>query len=166
MTTNEESSSNALALIQVKRAVYSWSIRHPEAGYTNEQLARIAHEYHEDLVSEGVTAREFESVAREARKRCRFFPKMVDLLDALQQHRKRPPEQPTSGAIRIEEVTSHHDLTPEEIERNKARVKAITNMLAGKITMDEAIEAVDNNTHIEVFGIQEAGQLRPRKSEL
>ncbi len=152
MTTNEEGNSNALALIQVKRAVYSWSIRHPEAGYTNEQLARIAHEYHEDLVSEGVTAREFEAVAREARKRCRFFPKMVDLLDAAQQHRKRPPEQPASGAIQIEDVTSHHDLTPEEIERNKARVRAISDMLAGRITMDEAIGQVEDNSHIREFG--------------
>ena len=151
MKTNDESSNNNLTLQEVKRAVYSWSIRHPEAGYTNEQLARLSQEYFEDLVSEGATSRQFQAAALATRKRCRFFPKMVDILEGLSRYRERPPEQKPTGAPQIEDVTSCHDLTPEEIEKNKARVKAITDMLAGKISIVEALAMVDKNTHIEEF---------------
>ena len=137
---------NSLTVNDVKRVVYSWSIRFREAGYANEQLARISHEYHEDLVSEHVTTGEFEDAARAVRKRCRFFPKMVDLLAAVEDRRRQQPAAPTaSSAIQIEAVTSHHDLTEEEVERNQTRIRAITDMLAGRINMDDAMNAVQNH---------------------
>ena len=140
------SDKNSLTVNDVKRVVYSWSIRFREAGYANEQLARISHEYHEDLVSEHVTTDEFEDAARAVRKRCRFFPKMVDLLAAVEDRRRQQPAAPTaSSAIQIEAVTSHHDLTEEEVERNQTRIRAITDMLAGKINMDDAMNAVQNH---------------------
>ncbi len=140
------SDKNSLTVNDVKRVVYSWSIRFREAGYANEQLARISHEYHEDLVSEHVTTGEFEDAARAVRKRCRFFPKMVDLLAAVEDRRRQQPAAPTaSSAIQIEAVTSHHDLTEEEVERNKTRIRAITDMLAGRINMDDAMNAVQNH---------------------
>lgn len=140
------SDKNSLTVNDVKRVVYSWSIRFREAGYANEQLARISHEYHEDLVSEHVTADEFEDAARAVRKRCRFFPKMVDLLAAVEDRRRQQPAAPTaSSAIQIEAVTSHHDLTEEEVERNQTRIRAITDMLAGRINMDDAMNAVQNH---------------------
>ena len=145
------SDKNSLTVNDVKRVVYSWSIRFREAGYANEQLARISHEYHEDLVSEHVTTDEFEDAARAVRKRCRFFPKMVDLLAAVEDRRRQQPAAPTaSSAIQIEAVTSHHDLTEEEIRRNKQRIQAITDMLAGKIKMDDAIDVI-RNSEIEEF---------------
>ena len=140
------SDENSLTVNDVKRVVYSWSIRFREAGYANEQLARISHEYHEDLVSEHVTTDEFEDAARAVRKRCRFFPKMVDLLAAVEDRRRQQPPAPTaSSAIQIEAVTSHHDLTEEEVERNQTRIRAITDMLAGRINMDDAMNAVQNH---------------------
>ena len=140
------SDENSLTVNDVKRAVYSWSIRFREAGYANEQLARISHEYHEDLVSEHVTTGEFEDAARAVRKRCRFFPKMVDLLAAVEDRRRQQPAAPTaSSAIQIEAVTGHHDLTEEEVERNQTRIRAITDMLAGRINMDDAMNAVQNH---------------------
>lgn len=140
------SDKNSLTVNDVKRVVYSWSIRFREAGYANEQLARISHEYHEDLVSEHVTTGEFEDAARAVRKRCRFFPKMVDLLAAVEDRRRQQPAAPTaSSAIQIEAVTSHHDLTEEEVERNQTRIRAITDMLAGRINMDDAMNAVQNH---------------------
>ena len=140
------SDKNSLTVNDVKRVVYSWSIRFREAGYANEQLARISHEYHEDLVSEHVTTGEFVDAARAVRKRCRFFPKMVDLLAAVEDRRRQQPAAPTaSSAIQIEAVTSHHDLTEEEVERNQTRIRAITDMLAGRINMDDAMNAVQNH---------------------
>lgn len=134
----------------VKKAVYSWSLRFPSQK-SNEHLARISQEYFEDLQSEGVTLKQFEAAALIVRKRCRFFPLMVDILDAVQQHRERPP-QPQVNAMQIEDVTSQHDLTSEEIERNKERIGEILQMLAGKKSIDEAVEAVQSKTHIKEFG--------------
>jgi hypothetical protein len=114
-------------------------------------LARISQEYFEDLQSESVTLKQFEAAALIVRKRCRFFPLMVDILEAVQQHRERPP-QPQINDMQIEDVTSQHDLTPEEIERNKERIGEILQMLAGQKSIDEAVEAVQSKTHIKEFG--------------
>ena len=88
------------------------------------------------------------------RKRCRFFPLMADILDAVQQYREAPP-QPKINANQIEDVTSNHDLTPEEIERNKQRVAEILSMLAGQKSIDEAVAAVEAKNHIKEFGARE-----------
>jgi hypothetical protein len=144
--------NNKLTLHAVKVAVYSWSIRNREAGYTNEQLARLSQEYFEDLQSEEVTAHQFAAAASRVRKRCRFFPKMVDILEAVQQHRESPPAK---GYLQdqVADTTSNHDLTQEEIDRNKERTKHITDMLARKLSMDEAIEAVEKSNHIQEFKV-------------
>ena len=149
MKTTEEN-HNTLDLMVVKKAVYSWSLRFPSQK-SNEHLARISHEYFEDLQSEGVTLKQFEAAALIVRKRCRFFPLMADILEAVQQYRERPP-QPQINAMQIEDVTSNHDLTPEEIKRNKERIDEILQMLAGKKSIDEAVEAVRSKTNIKEFG--------------
>ena len=42
----------------------------------------------------------------------------------------------------IADKTLRHDLTPEEIAANRRRVKAITDMLAGKLSMEDAEKVV------------------------
>lgn len=140
----------------VKRAVYSWSIRFKSAGYMNEQLARISTEYLEDLQSEGVTLRQFEVATLMVRKRCRFFPSMADILDAVKEYRAKPPVA-ASGALQIADTTSHHDLTPEEIERNRERVEMIKLVFhpdpAKRVSVEEAVEFVESTGHIKEFTI-------------
>ena len=145
-----EEDHNTLNLMVVKKAVYSWSLRFPSQK-SNEHLARLSQEYFEDLKSERVTLKQFEASALIVRKRCRFFPLMADILDAVQQYREAPP-QPKINANQIEDVTSNHDLTPEEIERNKQRVAEILSMLKGQKSIDEAVAAVEAKTHIKEFG--------------
>jgi hypothetical protein len=143
----------------VKRAVYSWSIRFKSAGYGNDQLSRLSTEYLEDLQSEGVTLRQFEAAALSVRKRCRFFPSMADILDAVKEYRANPPVA-TSGALQIADVTSRHDLTPEELERNQKRVQMIAEALAGRMSFEEAEREVKRMEHIKEFTIhseQETG---------
>lgn len=145
--------SNELDLQTVKRAVYSWSIRFKSAGYMNEQLARISTEYLEDLQSEGVTLRQFEAAALAVRKRCRFFPSMADILDAVKEYRANPPVV-ASGALQIADTTSKHDLTPEEVERNKERIRLITEAMAGRMSFEDAQREVERMEHIKEFTIQ------------
>lgn len=153
-TKNGGSNSGELDLMTVKRAVYSWSIRFKSAGHTLDQLSRLSTEYLEDLQSEGVTLRQFEAAALSVRKRCRFFPSMADILEAVKEYRANPPVA-TSGALQIAEVTSNHDLTPEELERNEERVRLITEALAGRLSFEEAEREVERIGHIKEFTIQD-----------
>ena len=66
---------------------------------------------------------------------------MVDILGAVNERRQRH-EQTMCGKIMIEGKTSRHDLTPEEVDANRRRVKAITDMLAGKLSIQDAEKAV------------------------
>lgn len=155
--------NNTLDLLTVKRAVYSWSIRFKSAGYGNEQLAMISAEYLEDLHAEGVTLRQFGAAARMVRRRCRFFPSMAEILDAVQECRCRPELMApvNSTAQQIPEHTATCDnWTPEELERNKERVRLIAEALAGKMSFDEAGRAVMQMGHINDFSTMETKQQR------
>jgi hypothetical protein len=118
----------------------------------NEQLARLSTEYLEDLQSEGVTLRQFEAAALTVRKRCRFFPSMADILDAVKEYRANPPA-PAGGALQIADVTSKHDQTPEELERNQKRIRMIAEALAGRMSFDAAEREVERMGHIKEFAI-------------
>lgn len=117
-------------------AMISWSIRFKEAGYTPEQLKLLAVEYHQDLVEEQVTPAQFDEAAKIVRRRCKWFPKFAEIMEAVNEYRSKP--RPTSDIAMIADHTSEHDLTPEEIARNKERIELITDMLAGKISAEEA----------------------------
>lgn len=141
--------------MMVKRAVYSWSIRFRSAGYGPEQLAWLSDEYFDDLQSEYVTKAQFDAAARMVRKRCRFFPTMADVLEAVQEIRRNPQLMApvSSDVAQIEEHTAKRDnLTPEEIARNQERLNYIKEMLAGKMSIDDAVAAVSGKSHIAEFG--------------
>ena len=97
-----------------------------------------------------MTQKQFSSGVRHAVKTCRFFPKLADVLEGVATYRERPP-QPQVNAMQIEDTTSQHDLTPEEVARNKERIEDILQMLAGKKSIEEAVEAVEAKTHIREF---------------
>lgn len=140
-----------LQLADVQRALSKLVNHFPEAGYNGKTIGLLAADWHNLLTEEWVTQKQFSGGSRHAVKTCRFFPKLADVLAGVQQHRERPP-QPQINDMQIEDTTSHHDLTPEEIERNKERLKTITDMLAGKLSTDEAIRTVEAKTHINEFG--------------
>ena len=127
---------------------------YPESGHNMTSIGKLAFDWHDLLTEEGVTQKQFSAGIRHAVKNCRFFPKLADVLAGVQQHREMPP-QPRINAMQIEDVTSRHDLTPEEIERNKERIAEILQMLAGQKSIDEAVEAVQSKSHIKEFGKKE-----------
>ena len=140
-----------LQITDVQLALAKLLIHYPESGHNTTSLGKLAFDWHDLLVEEGVTQKQFSSGVRHAVKTCKFFPKLADVLAGVQQHRERPP-QPQTNAMQIEDVTSQHDLTPEEVKRNKERIGEILQMLAGKKSIDEAAEAVQSKTHIKKFG--------------
>jgi len=128
-----------------------WSLEHREAQHSQDSLDVLAAKYTHDLIEERVCLAELSSACAKASRRWSFFPKMADMLKAVDEHRQRPPER-RYNQEQLDDTTSNHDLTPEEIDRNKERMKHITDMLAGKLSMNEAIEAVGKSNHIQEFG--------------
>ena len=126
---------------------------YPESGHNTTSLGKLAFDWHDLLTEEGVTQKQFSAGVRHAVKTCRFFPKLADVLAGVTKYRETPP-QPQTNAMQIEDVTSNHDLTPEEVERNKARIAEILAMLAGQKSIDEAVDAVTSKNHIKEFGAQ------------
>ena len=98
-----------------------------------------------------MTQRQFSAGMRHAVKTCRFFPKLVDVLDGVKGYRECPRPAQATGALQISDSSSQHDLTPEEVARNKERIGEILKMLAGEKSMDEAIAAVEGKTVIKEF---------------
>jgi hypothetical protein len=122
----------------------------------------ISKEYFEDLGSEGVTLRQFDAAAKTVRKRCRFFPSMADLLDAVREYRERPPAaiEPTQALLADE--TSRHDLTQEEIARNLERIEMIKLVFHPdpdkRVSVEEATAFVESVGHIQEFSTMETKQ--------
>jgi hypothetical protein len=113
-------------------------------------LGKLAFDWRDLLSEEGVTQKQFSSGIRHAVKTCKFFPKLADVLEGVEKYREAPP-RPQVNEMQIEDTTSRHDLTPEEVSRNKERVGMIVGALAGRITWEEAEKGVAALQHIGEF---------------
>lgn len=165
--TNE--ATGLVTLQEVKRAVYSWSLRFRSTELDNNQLALLSREYLEDLHSEHVTSAVFDAAVKQVRKTCRFFPTMADIMDAVREIWTHPQLMPpATSTLRIAEHTATRDnLTPEEVERNKERLAHIQAMLAGKMSIDDAVAEVEKLSHISVFcegGVHGCGETHSKAS--
>jgi hypothetical protein len=125
---------------------------YPESGHNSNTLGRLAFDWFDLLSEEEVTQRQFSAGVRHSVKTCRFFPKVADILEGVAKYRANPPTLQATDSLQIADTSSRHDLTPEEIARNKERVAHITAMLSRKITMDDAVKAVESATIIKEFG--------------
>lgn len=143
-----------LQMADVQQALAKLLNHYPESGHNSNTLARLAFDWFDLLSEEDVTQRQFSAGIRHAVKTCRFFPKLADVLEGVANYRSNPNTRPLpNGALQIEEHTATTaNLTPEEVERNKARVRSIVAMLSRKITMDDAVKAVESATTIREFG--------------
>ena len=128
-----------------------WSLEHREAQHSQDSLDVLAVKYAHDLIEEQIGIRELSSACSKASRRWSFFPKMADILKAVDEHRQRPPA-PLYEQAQLADTTSNHDLTPEEISRNKERIGEILKMLRKETSVDEAVEAVKSKNHIGEFG--------------
>lgn len=110
----------------------------------------LADDWFEILASESVTSFQFSAAVKAVKRKCGFFPKVSDVFKAVQEYRENPPAIEYRQA-QLADTTSQHDLTPEEVEKNLARLKHINRMLSKEISMEEAIGAVERESHIKEF---------------
>jgi len=123
---------------------------YPESGHNATSIGKLAFDWHDLLTEEGVTRKQFSAGIRHAVKTCRFFPKLADVLEGVRGYRESPP-QPKSDTLQIADTTSMHDVTPEEVERNKERIQIILKALSKELTIEEAVEMVSMKSHIAEF---------------
>ncbi len=70
-----------LKLKDVQLGLVTLALHYPEAGHSEATLMALAKDYLEDLTAEGFDAERFSRAVSMARRRCRYFPKIVDLLE-------------------------------------------------------------------------------------
>ena len=71
-----------VSLETVTEAIKGWLVRFKDRkSLDGASLTLFAVEYMEDLNEEGVSENEFVEMNKLVRRRCRFFPQMVDILD-------------------------------------------------------------------------------------
>jgi len=126
---------NKTTIQEVKKAVYSWSIRFRETVYDNQQLSFLSDDYYEDLLDLGVTSKQFAYAAKLVRQRAKFFPKMSDIMDAVNEYRSNPP---VSDSTQIAETSSYKDPTPEEKEFTRKMGSLTAKVISKEMTADEA----------------------------
>lgn len=141
-----------LQLKDVQASLAKLLNHYPESAHNLKTISRLSADWFDLLKEEGVTKRQFSAGMRHAVKTCRFFPKLVDVLDGVKGYRENPKPAQATGAVQISDTSSQHDLTPEEIARNKERIAEILKMLKGEKSIDETIAAVESKTHIKEFG--------------
>ena len=69
-----------LQITDTQLALAKLLIHYPESGHNTTSLGKLAFDWHDLLVEEGVTQKQFSSGVRHAVKTCRFFPKLADVL--------------------------------------------------------------------------------------
>lgn len=111
-----------------------WSLQFRETFLTPEEIEILSVEYLDDLESENVSVKQFAWAAKHVSKWCKFFPKMADILEAVEMYRKNPPESDRK-VIAYTPVTG---LTQEQEEKNKDAAKVAIYAIKNKITFEEA----------------------------
>lgn len=114
--------------------VYLWSLRFRETFLTPEEIEILSSEYLEDLESENVSVKQFRWAAKHASKRCRFFPKMADILDAVDMYRANPPKSDCAAIS----YTPIANATPEQEETGKRAAEIAAYAIKNKIPFEEA----------------------------
>lgn len=139
---------------EVQEVMAGWSIRYREAGYTPDQLEFLTDDYLEDLADEQVTSNQFQEAVKLVRKRCRFFPKVADILEAREKVCRNPSRY--TNNLQIADTSSEHDLTPEEIDKNLERLKILGQVVTGEITPEEGEQMQEELNQKNTF----SGRLR------
>jgi hypothetical protein len=127
----------------------------PESGHNAMSVSELALDWLDLLSEEGVTQAQFSAGVRHAVKTCSFFPKVADVLKGVKIYRETQPAL-KNGQMQLASTTSNHELTQEEINRNKERIKMIKLVFhpdpEKRVTVEEATAFIEDKIHIKEFG--------------
>ncbi len=117
----QKKQKNLLAQEIVMVELQKLALYYRDVGVDKKTLPILSDMYMEDLT--GMSCEEFVGAVRLARKRCRFFPKAVDILEAAQEWRT------LHEGGRSEPSKLPPALSQEQMEQNKAHCRRIMAML-------------------------------------
>ena len=113
-------------------------VLYPEAGHNGATLVLLAEQWQDLLADDAVTEAEFVWSMRRAKKHCRFFPKIADILEGVRAYREHPPATVDAKHRLAEESTV--PLTPDEKARNRKRIAVMLAQLSHQISPEEAAD--------------------------
>ena len=111
-------------------------VLYPEAGHNGNTIPALAEQWRDLLADEDVAEPEFVWAMRRAKKKCKYFPNIADIMEGVTEYREHPPAR-IDAAHRLPQESAV-PLSPEEIERNKQRIDILAAQMARKITAEEA----------------------------
>lgn len=117
---------------EIKPILLRFLAHYPESGHNDSTLETIAEDWEEDLSIHNVTAQTFSSAIKVCRRECSFFPKISDVLKAA----KTVDNFRNRKQIYLPEQTQ---MTEEECQRNKKRVRALINSIGTDKTESEIL---------------------------
>lgn len=124
-----------LTKTDVDRGLVQLLPHYPEAGHNGKSISILADDWFDLLSEEDVSSTEFAAALRQAKKRCRFFPKLADLMENIREIRANPPVIDQDRQLTAQ---GEAPMSQEQIDRNVRRLKILADQIAGKITADEA----------------------------
>lgn len=127
-----------MKLTTVQQAIISWNTRF-NTGYKPRALRMLVEEYLEDLVAEDVTDRQFCEAAKLVRRRCRFFPRMVEVLECVQEIRNRPAQ--ASDCIQITENPTY--ISEYDSKRNAKRLDLLVKATTGEMPYEDVARLLE-----------------------
>ncbi len=126
-------------MADVQMALVRLYSHYPESGHDLDGLQQIAADYFEDLTDDRTSQEEFLQVVKLARRRCKFFPKIADIIELRNELRANPIRKPVAGLIAEESLVK----TPEMIAAGKRNCEIVGLMLAHGIDEKEAGKMLD-----------------------
>ena len=127
-----------LTLRDVQAALAKLYSHYPEAGHNGDSLRQISADYFEDLTDDRTSAEEFADAVKLARRRCKFFPKIADIIEFRNELRANPIRKTVAGMIGEESLVK----TPEMMEEGRFNCKVVSVMLDRGVSDTEAREIV------------------------
>ena len=123
-----------LTKVDIDRGLAQLLPHFPEAGHNTATLRALSADWLDLLGGEDVSQAEFVAAIRQVKLKCKFFPKVADMMEAVRHMREHPA---SSDAVQLTDG-SEAQLTQGEIDRNVRRLKILADQIAGKITMNRA----------------------------
>jgi hypothetical protein len=128
--------SRPLRIEVVRHVVKTWCVTFPGAK-TDDEKEIISAKFHTALAPL-FNEEEFLDAARAVEKHVEFFPVLKHFLDVRDQVFAARQRKAAGSHKALPEETDN--LSPEEIEQNLEKVQIISDMLTGKLSIDDAVK--------------------------
>lgn len=136
---------NQLRLSDVQKELVRLANHYPESGHSVDMLAIIADDWFHDFHGR-LSGDMFKKCVDISRRRCKFFPKTVDIEEAIDEinSQYRGP----SEVRQIEDAPTYK--TDEERLANMRRLNVLVRMITGEITREQADREIANEMQMRV----------------